>query len=111
MSRTKDQREDDHTQILAALTETPVTDPRGRGLRFDQVIEAITGQPWNRSPNAEVSRIRRDLHALRRRGLVVEPYLAGSLWSYWRLAVPEDEDAREDAADVARMRSQWEPAP
>lgn len=109
--RTSQEREDQRGQVMAAIAETPIVDPLGRGLRFDQVIEAITGQAWNRAQPAEQSRIRADLHALRRRGLVVEDGSPGGLWTYWRLAVPEDEDDREDIADIRRLMQRWEPAP
>lgn len=109
MPRSKAQREDDRRVLLAALAEAPVTDHAGRGVRFDQVMQAAIGDPC---PGFTIQgRIRSDLNALQRAGLVVEysPH-AGARWSYWRLATPVDEDQREDAADIARQMARWEPA-
>lgn len=88
-------------QILTAMREM------GEPGRFDQIVAYVLGRD-------EWSWPEEDLYAaamaalIRRRDVIpVRISWAGG----YRLATDADRDAEEDAAEVARMMSRWEPAP
>lgn len=105
MKRTANQLATDRQTLLAALEETPVRDGYP-GLWFDQLVIAASGT--HRHTAAEMNRFRVDVRALVRAGKVTEVW---HVWTWcYRIAVPADQDAREDAAEVDRLYRGWVPA-
>ena len=88
-------------QIMTALREL------GGPARFDQIVDyAIGTHRWGQP---EQTPYERAIHHLVNRGDVVR-FIDG--WqNVYRLATDADRADREDALEVARMMSAWEPAP
>jgi len=103
--RSKDQRDQDRADLLAVLEGA--TDP----VRTDQLIAAANGKQVVQQGSLLWNRGYTDLRALARAGQVLwSDRGLGQRWAYWQLATPEAVDAEEDAREVERMLSRWEPA-
>lgn len=88
-------------QILTAMRE--MAEPA----RFDQIIGYVLGRKNWTWPEEDLYATAMHRLLVRRQVVV---FLSG--WAtVYRLATPDDQAADEDAAEVARMMSRWEPAP
>lgn len=114
--RTKDQRDQDRADLLAALAEAerPITAPAlvaaGRGYTLDTIPDLLLDLALRRATT--------DLKAMAKAGQLVLS-TPGFVATYTRVDLPGSElagrladiDERwEDEAEVRRMLSRWEPA-
>lgn len=103
--RTKDQRDQDRPDLLAALDEA------GRPLTLAEITTASSGIAYPKPGWFEAEqRALRDLHQLRRQGVVSE-WLDRSRWLWVWSRGHESLDEAEDLADIERTVASWEPAP
>lgn len=110
MRRAKEEREQDRADLLAVLEESG-----GGPVRTDTLIcrahglhdPSLTDSSWWRFYSTSYA----DLRALERQRLVVREQGYGQQYARWQLATPDLVDAEDDALEVRRMMSRWEPAP